>query len=108
MNRILLIIFALIFFTGCRDFKGTSKRIPVAQVGNVFLYYDEIPLLIKTDINKADSTSIIQDYINKWAKRQLLLLKAEENLSSELKDEIAKQIEETRANLLIYQYQRQM
>jgi hypothetical protein len=36
------------------------------------------------------------------------LHKAEENLSPALKDEITKQLEETRSNLIIYQYQRQM
>ena len=35
-------------------------------------------------------------------------MKAEENLSAELKNEVAGQLEETRANLIIYQYQRQM
>ena len=64
--------------------------------------------LFSKGINEADSTAIIQNYINKWAKRELLFQKAEENLSPELKDEIDNQLEETRANLVIYQYQRQM
>jgi hypothetical protein len=51
---------------------------------------------------------LVHNYINKWAKRELLIQKAEQNLSTEFKDEIGKQLEETRANLLIYQYQRQM
>ena len=57
---------------------------------------------------KLTALLVIQNYINKWAKRELLLQKAEDNLSPELKDEIARQLEETRANLVIYQYQRQM
>jgi hypothetical protein len=67
-----------------------------------------MPKLIQHGVNEADSAALFQNYINKWAKRQLLLQKAEDNLSPELKDEIAKQLEETRANLVIYQYQRQM
>ena len=51
---------------------------------------------------------LFQNYINKWAKRQLLLKKAEENLTPVLKEEIANQLEDTRSNLIIYQYQRQM
>ena len=84
------------------------NRIPVAEVGKVVLYYDEIPQLIQHGINEADSVAIIQNYINKWAKRRLLLQKAEENLSPELKAVIEQQIEETRTNLVIYQYQQQM
>ena len=67
-----------------------------------------MPKLIQRGINEADSAALFQNYINKWAKRQLLLRKAEENLSPALKDEITKQLEETRSNLVIYQYQRQM
>jgi hypothetical protein len=38
----------------------------------------------------------------------LLFMKAEQNLTPEFKNEIELQLEETRANLVIYQYQRQM
>lgn len=93
---------------GCNNNKNIVKRIAVAEVGKDILYFDEIPNVILNGINKTDSTSVIQNYINKWAKRELLLQKAEENLSPALKDEIVKQLDETRTNLVIYQYQRQM
>jgi len=63
---------------------------------------------VQPGLNKTDSIALIQEYINKWAKRKLLLMKAEENLSPELKHELIQQIEETRSNLIIYQYQKQM
>lgn len=108
MNKIVILILAVSLFAGCSNKKNAIKRIPVAEVGKVVLYYDEIPRLIQSGINETDSTALIQDYINKWAKRELLLQKAEDNLSPELKAEIVKQIEETRASLVIYQYQRQL
>jgi hypothetical protein len=108
MNKPLIIIFALILLAGCRNKTNTAGRIPVAEVGNVRLYYDEIPQLIQHGVNEADSVAIVQNYINKWAKRRLLLKKAEENLTPELKSVIEQQIEETRTNLVIYQYQQQM
>ena len=80
----------------------------MAEVGKVVLYYDEIPKLIQRGINESDSTALYQNYINKWAKKQLLLKKAEDNLTPSLKNEISDQLEETRSNLVIYQYQRQM
>jgi hypothetical protein len=85
-----------------------DKRIAIAEVGKVVLYYDEIPGIIQQGISKTDSAAVIQNYINRWAKRELLLQKAEENLSPATKKDIESQIEETRANLVIYQYQRQM
>ena len=93
---------------GCNSNKNLARRIAIAEVGKDILYFDEIPDIILNGITKTDSTSVIQNYINKWAKRELLLQKAEENLSPVWKDEIAKQLEESRTNLVIYQYQRQM
>jgi len=93
----------------CMDNSKTPKRIPVAEINKAFLYYDEIPQqLIQKGMSSADSSAVVQNYINKWTKRELLLMKAEENLSPELKADIASELEETRTNLLIYQYQRQM
>lgn len=98
-----------VLLLSCRDKTGTPKRIPVAEINKVFLYYDEIPpQLIQKGMSSADSSAVLQNYINKWTKRKLLLMKAEENLTPELKTEIASEVEETRTNLLIYQYQRQM
>jgi hypothetical protein len=108
MNRIILIILLLSLLTGCKKHAKQSQRIPVAEINNMVLYFDEIPNLIQKGINESDSTAIVQNYINKWAKRQLMLGKAEENLSPQLKTEIENQMQETRTNLLIYQYQREM
>jgi len=107
MNKTLLIIIIVTITAGCSE-NNTIKRIPVAEVGKTILYYDEIPDPVLNGLNKTDSVAIVSDYINKWAKRRLLLLKAEENLSPELKYEISRQLEDTRTNLVIYQYQRQM
>jgi hypothetical protein len=108
MNRTIIIIWTIFLLAGCKNNHNQAKRVAVAEVGKVILYYDEIPKLIQHGVNEADSTALIQNYINKWAKRELLLQKAEDNLTPEVRDEIAKQIEETRSNLVIYQYQRQM
>jgi hypothetical protein len=108
MNRTIIIIWTIFLLAGCKNNHIQAKRVAVAEVDKVILYYDEIPKLIQHGVNEADSTALIQNYINKWAKRELLLQKAEDNLTPAVRDEIAKQIEETRSNLVIYQYQRQM
>jgi hypothetical protein len=108
MYKSLFIVLSLLSLAGCRNSHIQAKRTPIAEVGKAILYYDEVPKLIQKGINDADSLVLYQNYINKWAKRQLLLQKAEDNLTPALKDEIARQLEETRTNLVIYQYQRQM
>jgi len=110
MNKALVLLITVFCLVGCRDKNGSSnsKRIPVAQVGKTILYYDEMPKLVQHGVNETDSAALIQNYINKWAKRQLLLQKAEDNLSPEIMDEITLQMKETWNNLVIYQYQKQM
>jgi hypothetical protein len=108
MNKVITLLIIITFLAGCSQNKNAVKRIPVAEVNKVILYFDEIPKIIQDGINESDSSALIRNYINKWAKRELLLQKAEENLTPELKDDILKQTEETRENLVIYQYQRQM
>ena len=108
MNRILTIVIILIITAGCGNSRRDPKRVAVARAGDVFLYLDQIPRLITEETSEMDSAGIIQDYINKWARKEFLYQKAVENLSPELRDEIDKQLQETRADLVIYQYQRQM
>lgn len=107
MNKALIVIILVAISAACTN-NNIVNRIPVAEVGKTILYYDEIPEPIKSELNKPDSAAIVQNYINKWAKRRLLLQKAEENLSPELRNEISRQLEDTRTNLVIYQYQREM
>jgi hypothetical protein len=108
MNKITIVILTLFLFTGCKNNGNTVKRIPVAEVDNVILYYDELPKIIQHGVNDSDSAALIQNYINKWAKRRLMLLKAQENLPEATRAEIEQQLDETRTNLVLYQYQRQM
>ncbi len=107
-NRVLIILMAGTLAAGCGDRKASSGRIPVASAGSTILYYDQIPQIYRGGPTKQDSAASIQNYINQWARKELMLQKAEENLSPGLKEDIDRQLEETRANLVIYQYQRQM
>jgi hypothetical protein len=108
MNKIVAILFLALVISGCNRNREAAIRIPVAEIGRKTLYYDQIPQMIIGGLNGPDSAAMVQNYINKWAKHELLLMRAEANLSQSARDDIASQIEETRANLLIYHYQRQM
>jgi hypothetical protein len=108
MNKIIAVILILLAFNGCGKNSSQLKRIPVAKAGNVVLYYDQIPEQARNSLSTADSAALIQSYINKWARRELMYQKAEENLSPDLKNEIEEQLQETRLNLVVYEYQRMM
>jgi hypothetical protein len=108
MNRIFIVILIVFTFASCKSNNNQVKRIPVAKAGNVVLYYDEIPQQVKEGITPGDSAAVIRNYINKWAKRELMFLQAQVNLSPDLRNDIEKQLDETRVNLVVYEYQRMM
>lgn len=108
MNRNAFLCLLVFLVIGCKNYDPAPKRIAVAKVGNVTLYYDEIPRLIQPEMSEADSIAIIKSYITGWSKKEALVQKAEDNLSPDFQKDMARQLEETRANLMIYQYQRQM
>jgi hypothetical protein len=108
MNKAANILIIIVLITACNNKTERVNRIALAKVGETTLYYDEVPRLFQPGISPQDSIAVMQNYINKWAKKELMYLKAEQNLTAEFKMEIEKQLMETRSNLVIYQYQRQM
>jgi len=108
MNRFCLYILTVILLSSCVNAGDNENRIAVARAGQEILYYDQIPNIVPDGTSPEDSIAIIHNYINNWARKELLYIKAEENLSSENKVEIDRQLRDTRTNLVTYQYQRQM
>jgi hypothetical protein len=107
MKRAVLILLITLPVAGCSSEGTTENRVVVAEVGNAVLYSDEIPQ-IRSGQDDSDSMAMARNYINTWAKRRLLLMKAEENLTTDQKAEVDRDLEETRTNLLIYQYQQKL
>jgi hypothetical protein len=107
MRTLITILFILIFIS-CKNRENIVERIPMAEADKTVLYFDEIPSQIYHGAERSDSLAIIKNYVDSWAKRQFLLIKAEENLSADQKKEVDRQLDESRANLLIHQYQQMM
>ncbi|WP_034256408.1 hypothetical protein [Arenibacter latericius] len=71
-------------FISCDSlFKRESNRVAVARVGEAYLYKEDLAGLKFGNLSKEDSISIINNYINNWAYKQLLLSKAKINLPEE-------------------------
>lgn len=98
----------MLAIVGCSNMGRQAGREIVAKAGNAVLYADEIPVLFEEGTSSADSAMLTKNYITKWAKREFLLQKANENLGYEVRRNIEIQVNQTRDNLVIYQYQRQM
>lgn len=74
----------LCIFISCDSlFKKKEDKIPVARVGETYLYKEDLKKLLLANMSKEDSTSLVNNYINNWAYRQLLLSKSKINLPEE-------------------------
>jgi hypothetical protein len=83
------------------------NEVVVAQVGEKKLLQSELSKIIPTNLEEQDSSLIADDYIRKWVKQELLIQKANENLTLEQKD-LTKEIEEYRNSLIIYKYKNEL
>jgi len=107
MKYLFLLLFSLSFLS-CTSYDSNGREEPIAKVGDRYLYPSDLPEAITFGLTPEDSSSISKKYINKWIRKQLLLQRAELNISTNQQKEINNQLEETRASLMIYQYEKQM
>ncbi len=112
-KHIPVILLALFVISGCQGIQDRlpwatkSKKVIIAQIFDKFLYMEDFRSMLPTGTNPEDSLRLAKSFIDQWLKKQLLLDKAQLNLTPEELD-IARQIEDYRSALLIYRYQDQM
>jgi hypothetical protein len=104
MKIYLLIFTSLFLLISCKEREKKSEDAPVARVYESYLYKSDLSGIVPSGLASADSAALVKDFIDKWIRKQLLLLRAEENLSNSEKN-VEKQIEEYRTSLLIYKYE---
>lgn len=94
-----------ILFTSCNFLTHRKKEsnIIVAKVYDKFLTQQEINDIIPSDIIGQDSIVFVKNYIDTWAKKQLLLHQSELNLDQE-KESFEKLVEDYRSTLYINAY----
>ena len=82
---------------------------PIARVNNSYLYESDISGIVPQGINKKDSGLLVRNYIENWARQQLLLNKANINLSfNEIQSKLDQQIEDYRISLIIHAYKQEL
>jgi len=95
------------FSNWCSRIQETNKEKPLARVGNQYLYSSEFRGLIKPGLSKNDSMIMIASLAEKWIRKQLILQKAELNLTDEEKD-VEKELDEYRTSLIIFKYEQKL
>ena len=101
LTFVLLSLVSLLVLS-CNNDKRNEE--PIVQVGSKSLYLSDISDIFLQGISKEDSINLLTDYANRWARKQLILKKAESNLSNKEKD-VSAELDDYRASLLIFRYE---
>ncbi|TNJ45714.1 peptidyl-prolyl cis-trans isomerase [Tamlana fucoidanivorans] len=102
--KIKLSLLLLVLVCSCDFIKKSQEEHVVARVNDTFLYYDDIKNLVKDGTSKQDSTLLVQNFINNWATKQLLVDGAKLNLSQEKQDAFNKLVVEYKNDLYAKAY----
>jgi hypothetical protein len=97
-------IIALLISVAAVSCQTEHKGEPIARVYDKYLYKDDLKNIFLSNVSPEDSILIAKAYIEKWIQTQLLLKQAELNLSDNEKN-VARQLEDYRASLLIHKYE---
>lgn len=106
MGSKLLFVFLIVFLTisSCNLDNNDDDRKPLARVNEQYLYADDLANLVAPGTSREDSLVIVNNYINRWATKLLLVEGAERNLSSSKIQEFSKLVDQYRYDLYTKAY----
>tara|TARA_B100000767_G_scaffold3057_1_gene2950 strand:+ start:15 stop:848 length:834 start_codon:yes stop_codon:yes gene_type:complete len=97
-----LILFFL--FSACDNYFKNQSNIDVARVEDEYLTQFEINNIFENSTNLADSTVVLNNYINNWAANKLLIQRALVNLTEENQNRIQDLVDDYKKDILINSY----
>ncbi|MEP5253694.1 MAG: peptidyl-prolyl cis-trans isomerase [Winogradskyella arenosi] len=89
---------------GCDFFKPAQTQDSIARVNENYLYKDDLKDVVPLGTPKEDSTLMANAYIERWARRLLLMDGALVNLSEEKQNEFSKLVEQYKNDLYTKAY----
>lgn len=108
MYKSIIVSFILVFSASCSLLNtDENKEEAIARVYDNYLYKSDLIGLIPKGVSPKDSILISKNYINNWIEKQVILKKAENNLTEEQKS-FERKIEEYRSSLIIYTYENKL
>jgi hypothetical protein len=88
----------------CEFFKKTNEEDAIARVNEVYLYKDDIKDLVPEGTSEADSTFIVNQFINRWASQLLLMDGALLNLNETKQQTYTKLVDQYKIDLYTKAY----
>jgi hypothetical protein len=109
-TRFLLAGCFFVFVSACTKKEADQQSSGAGIIARVYdkeLSVADIRNIVPNGVSRADSLTIIRNYVDHWIRQQVVLRKAEDNLDEDAKD-VTKELEEYRNSLITYQYERQL
>ncbi len=78
---------------------------PIARARNSILYKDDLSGLVPRNVSKDDSIKLTEKYVNDWIKKQLILSKAQEEISLNVA-EIDRKVVDYRYALIVHEFEK--
>lgn len=101
-NTIMLIV---VLIGGCTSNPNKTQK-PLAKVYDKYLYPSDVANIFSENMSRADSLQLLKSYTDRWVRKQLMLSKAEKNLTESQKN-VSQQLEDYRSSLLIFKYEQE-
>jgi len=99
-----IFISVILLCVSCNFFKETDDRIPVARVGDAYLYQEDIENIVADGTTPEDSILLINNFITRWATQELLVDGAKRNLPETQQDEFNKLVTQYKNDLFTKAY----
>lgn len=102
--------FLCLFLNSCNYFYSSEEGedAPIATAYGDYLFAKDLHGIVKSGTNRKDSIKIVSNYIDNWIRKKALVRQAEANLPPDYQQRIQKQMEDYRASLIIYLYEKEL
>ena len=98
------ILFCMILsLASCRQKVEHGGKHPLVQVGNEFLYQEDLEQALPYGVSGSDSVKFAQEFVQKWVEEQLLYEKAKRNVRGD--ERIERMVEEYHRSLVMNHYE---
>lgn len=103
-KQLYIVILIGVICASCSFFSKEENGIPVARVNDTFLYLDDVKDVVPEGTPENDSILLLNNFIERWARQQLLIDKAQINLPEEKQKDFENLVNQYRADLYTKAY----
>ncbi|WP_411767976.1 peptidyl-prolyl cis-trans isomerase [Winogradskyella sp. A3E31] len=93
-----------VLLVACNSGNTIDTTNAIARVNNMYLFPEDLESIVPENASEADSLTIVNNYINKWATRQMLLENALLNLPENKQKEFEQLVKEYKVDLYTKAY----